>query len=211
MSLSPSPRQTTSRHPVSPPVAPRTPDGRRRPKVKSTLSSQSELYSLKTPSPSQSAESERLQAVKKLSSTEKIIGTIARSISPRTHSETSSKSRKVVNDTPSITFSSSVRTSKGTRQPNLGISSRRDTSAAAAAVPTSSGSSGVAQRQRSRILRDEDGDVYSPVVSDLFPTSHPSRMPMSIASTLSEQINDLNESDVFQASDIDIDAISSSR
>ena len=212
MSLSPSPRQNYSRRPVSPPALPRTPDGRRRPKVKNTLSSQSQIHSSKPLSPIQSAESERLQTVKSLSPTEKMTGSIAQSISPKTRPEPFIQSRKAVKDAPPVAFSQSERTSKGSKEANVVISSRRNLVAAApaAVVATSNGSSGVEPKQRSRILRDED-DVFSPVLSDTFPTAYPSRMPTAIASTLLDPSSELNTSNLFQASDIDSDNISSSR
>jgi hypothetical protein len=205
MSLSPSPGKNYSRRPVSPPALPRTPDGRRRPKVKNTFSSQSQLYSSKPLSPTQSAESEIIQIGKSLSPTEKMTGSIAQSVSPKTRPEPFIQSKK---DALPVAFSQFERTLKRSKEANVAISSRRNLVAAtpAAVVATSTGSSGVEPKQRSRILRDEDDvTVFSPVLSDIFSTANPSRMPTAIASTLRDPGSELNPSNVFQASDIDSD------
>jgi cysteine-rich repeat protein len=206
MSLSPSPGKNYSRRPVSPPALPRTPDGRRRPKVKNTFSSQSQLYSSKPLSPTQSAESEKIQIVKSLSPTEKMTGSSAQSVSPMTRPEPFIQSKKAAKDAPPVAFSQFERTLKRSKESNVAISSSRNLVAAtpAAVVATSPGSSGVEPKQRSRILRDEDDvSVFSPVLSDIFPTGNPSRMPTAIASTLRDPGSELNPSYVFQASDID--------
>jgi cysteine-rich repeat protein len=208
MSLSPSSGQMSSQRPVSPPAVPRTPDGRRRPKLKTSLTpaGQTNLFGIQ--SSSNFTQQEKLRAAKSLSPTDRLSSkSFITSSFPITRAEPSRRS-----GTSEI---KSVQISAGGRVKMTGVSPPPKV-IAAAAIPTSTSPIGVSRIHRARVLRDADDDLSPPrgriVLSDLSPLTPRVSMPRAAVSLETESTlrdRGSNPHDVFQASAIDIENPSS--
>jgi cysteine-rich repeat protein len=217
MSLSPPSGQMRSPRLVSPPAVPRTPDGRRRPKVKvkGTFTLQSQSNSSEFQGSATSTMQERLRAAKSLSPTDRSsLKSFTPSFSPVTRAE---PSRRSGSNAPSTDLKS-VRTSTGSRGKITGISPPPKISAAVAGF--SSAPAGVSRIHRARVLRDADDELSPPrgrmVLSDVSPVVPLLSMPLAAinletASTLRDHGKSAQTSDTFRASAIDIDNSSVSR
>ena len=214
MSISPSSGVKDSLRPISPPAIPRTPDGRRRPKVKGGLTPQSQRQSLDPSSATQSTLQESLRAAKSLSPKERLTSKLfAQSLSPMARKESPRRSGKSISATADL---EPARASTGSRVKITGISPPPSVSASAAAATTASA---VSRVQRTKVLHDADDDSSSPrgrpVLSDISPVTSPVRMAGAASSLApASTIRGINfkATDIFQAADaVDIDKKSASR
>ena len=214
MSISPSSGVKDSLRPISPPAIPRTPDGRRRPKVKGGLTPQSQRQSLDPSSATQSTLQESLRAAKSLSPKERLTSKLfAQSLSPMARKESPRRSGKSISATADL---EPARASTGSRVKITGISPPPRVSASAAAATTASA---VSRVQRTKVLHDADDDSSSPrgrpVLSDISPVTSPVRMfgaASSLAPASTIRGSNFKATDIFQAADaVNIDKKFASR
>jgi cysteine-rich repeat protein len=212
MSLSPSSGQNESRRPISPPAAPRTPDGRRRPKVKSPLTSEIQS-NVDVRRFAETTGQEKLRASKSLSPIDRLTSKpLSQSMPPIARHDLQRRSAKVVATAADI---QPTPISKGNRTSMTGISPPPKVSQSANASKNIV-TSGVSRIQRLRILHDADDDLSPPRaqvgLSDVFIEMVPRTTAISIApSSMMERSGDQNASGVFRSAAFDIDSMTSSR
>jgi cysteine-rich repeat protein len=209
MSVSPSSGKSDARRPVLPPVQPRTPDGRRRPKVNSSLTPQSQNNALEFQSPANLTARERFRASKSLSPTDRLsLQNLAMNTIMRP--EPSGRADKSNVSNAELT---STRVSTGSRTKMTGISPPPKVSVSSVARTTNV-PIGLSRIQRTRILRDADEDQSTTegrmVLSDVYTVAPRDSIARSNIS-LETAFNLRQQSDILQDSAIDIDSISPSR
>jgi cysteine-rich repeat protein len=209
LSLSPS-GQKELRRQVSPPAAPRTPDGRRRPKVRSPLTQDIQGNSVDLKKSAQAPPQEKIRAAKSLSPTDRpSLKLLPQSMPATIRPQPSRRFPKTVASARDLQL---VPSSQGTREARTGLSPTPKISTAVGASVTP----GVPRIQRARVLRDVDDDMSPPRarigLSDASIEHSPlliSGSAISLArSSLRDRQGDENESGVFQSAAIDIDNIS---
>jgi cysteine-rich repeat protein len=212
MSQSPSFGQDESRRPISPPAAPRTPDGRRRPKVKSPWTSDIQ-NNADVRIFAETTGQEKLRASKSLSPTDRLTSKpLSQSVPPIARHDLQRRSAKLVATAADI---QPAPISKGNRTLITGISPPPKVSKAANASKNIV-TSGVSRIQRSRILRDADDDLLPPGaragLSDDFIEIVPKPIASSVApSSLMDRSDDQNVSGIFRSKAFDIESTTSSR
>jgi hypothetical protein len=210
ISLSPTSGKQDQSRPVSPPVMPRTPTGRRRPKVTSPLTREIQGHKMDHQISTNTPVQEKLRAAKSLSPTD-------RSTSKPTLQSMPPMVRLEPSPRPSLTDPKRLSSSEGNRVSRMSLSPTLKVSAIAGALKASM-PPGVSRVQRTRVLRDADDDL-SPSrarigLSDVSIEQSPVHKPeavVSLSPSLSDRPGNENESGIFQSAAIDIDNIDSSR
>jgi cysteine-rich repeat protein len=209
ISMSPSSEKPVGLRPVLPPALPRTPDGRRRPKVKSSLTPQRQNNALEFQSPANLAAQERIRASKSLSPTDRLSSQYL-AVNTRIRQEPSSRSDKSNVSNAEFTF---ARASTGSRMKKTGISPPPKVSLESVARTTNA-PIGLSRIQRTRILRDADEDQSTPggriVLSEVY-TVAPRDSIAPANFSMETDLNLRRQSNILQSSAIDIDSISPSR